>query len=82
LESLSPLADSALDIAKEMNKKDFLFFKKALLSERRQEIEGEMPEKYMPLLIPDRFDQASLLLEKFQAPLGATLIRIIETEGA
>ena len=79
LEELSPLADDALDIARTMTERDFCDFKLALVHERKQE-ESRMPEKFVRLLLPDNFMIGQPMAEKFEVPLGAAVIRLIEIE--
>jgi len=80
LRELSPLADDALAIAEEMTKRDFRVFKRALVRERDEEIESGMPQKYQALLMPQQFIFATTLAEKYDATLGAVLIRSMEDE--
>lgn len=77
LQELSPLADDALRVAERMTDGDFRRFKTALQVERRQE-NTVMPEKYFSLLIPKIFITAMQIAERFQVPLGAAAIRVIE----
>ncbi len=80
LEELSPFADDALDVARSMTERDFCDFKLALAHERWQG-ESRMPERFFHLLIPDKFIAGQPIAEKFEAPLGAVLIRIMEIEA-
>ena len=82
LREISPLADDALAIAEQMSDQNFCDFKLALIQERKiawQEEDGGsvMPEMYSTLLIPKLFICAFFIADKFQVPLGAALIRII-----
>lgn len=79
LAELSPFADDALVVAKSMTEGDFCTFKLALPFERRGD-ESKMPERFGSILLPDRFIPAIFLSEKAGAPLGATLVRILEVE--
>jgi len=84
LEQLSPLADDALEIAKQMANPDFYKFKKALQYERqhykRQEKVSKMPSRYYALLIPNWFVYALPIADKCKIPLGGALIRCIESD--
>lgn len=80
LEELSPFADDALEVARSMTEQDFCDFKLALVHERKHG-ESRMPERFSCLLIPDRFIAGQLVAEKFDVPLGAALIRIMEMEA-
>jgi len=80
LSELSPLADEALEVAEQMNNKDFAEFKRALERERLQK-DSSMPSRYMPLLVPKRFVSAGIVAEMCVMPLGAAIIRIMEEEG-
>ncbi len=79
LQNLSPLADDALSIAKKMKEQDFLIFKKVLQYERKME-DSRLPNKYLSLVIPQKFILANPLAEEYKVPLGAALIRMIELE--
>jgi len=79
LQNLSPLADDALSIAKKMKEQDFLIFKKVLQYERKME-DSRLPNKYLSLVIPQKFILANSLAEEYKVPLGAALIRVIELE--
>jgi len=80
LHELSPFADDALEVAKGMNAQNFYEFKLTLAYERRQE-DSKMPEKYYALVLPKWFSPYALLLaEKAIVPLGATLIRLLDSE--
>ncbi len=79
LTELSPFADDALVVVKSMGESDFCTFKLALPSEHRGD-ERKLPERFGNILLPDRFIQAIILSEKAGAPLGATLVRILEGE--
>ena len=78
LQHLSPLADEALTVAANMDDEEFYRFKTDLKHER--EGYSEMPEKYLPLVIPPKFILATLLADKYQVSLGLVLIRTIEVE--
>lgn len=79
LGELSPFADDALAVAQSMTESDFCNFKLALPFERRGD--GSKTPRYSgAILLPERFVPAVLLAEQAGAPLGATLIRLLETE--
>lgn len=87
LRELSPLADDALEIAERMDDLAFVQFKLALKRERssverdgRSSMPLRLPLRYGVLLIPKRFFEALPLSEKYEVPLGAVLIRIMEKE--
>ncbi len=83
LRELSPLVDDALEVAEKMREADFYEFKLALAYERGHidyEV-SKIPDRYFPLVIPKRFFNAVHLADKYLAPLGAMLIRIMETEN-
>jgi len=75
---LSPLADDALEVAEHMDQQDFYEFKLALAYERRQD--SKLPNKYSALVIPNWFIYAIPVTDKCKIPLGAALIRVIESE--
>ena len=79
LQDLSPLADDALNIVEKMKEQDFLIFKEALQYERKME-DSRLPNKYHPLVIPQKFILATLLAKEYEVPLGAALIRMMEVE--
>ncbi len=80
LKELSPFADDALSVAEKMTEKDFKLFKLKLKSERTQQYESSVPNKFINLLIPSRFLQASFIAKSFNVCLGVMLIRIAQTE--
>lgn len=81
---LRPLFDDALDVAEQMNDRDFKKFKLALCYERElaKGIEGrsKMPARYLVLLFPRRLVKAFPLAEQALVPLGVALIRVAEFE--
>lgn len=79
LEELSPFADDALEVTKSMSERDFCDFKLALPAERDGK-DGHMPEQFVSLLLPTRLLKAMFLSQKAAAPLGTTLIRMLEVE--
>jgi len=79
LHQLSPFVDDALKVVEHMNHQDFYEFKIALAYERIQE-DSKMPERYLALLIPQWFMYAIPISEKCKVPLGATLIRFMESK--
>lgn len=83
LKQLSPFVDDALAVAERMSYQDFVDFKLALAYEHRLAKENgnsKMPKKYMPLVVPKWFIPALHIAEKFEAPLGIALIRLVECE--
>lgn len=79
LQNLSSLADDALIRAQEMTSEDFGRFKEAMarerdLSEAQEESGSQMPEEWLPILMPERFLQAYLMAQSFNVPLGARLL--------
>ena len=89
LDSLSPFADDALAVAKRMTQGDFDEFKKYLrlkprwkgsLVLKRTEI-GEMPGKYIPLILPQLFLEADCsLIKDYGISLGTYLIKTIRAQ--
>lgn len=79
LQHLSPLVDDALSIAEKMKEKDFMKFKKDLQYERKME-DSRLPNKYHPLIIPQRFVLAIFSAEKYEVPLGTALIQMMKSE--
>jgi len=84
LTKISPFADDALNIAESMDVLDFSTFKLALTKERKaaedDSAESCMPDRFIPLVLPERFISAILLAEAAAVALGVALIRILETE--
>ncbi len=79
LRELSPFADDALAAAERMTPEEFSDFKMRLSLERKGE-DSEMPLAFTPILLPDRFLPAISLAQKAAAPLGTTLVRLLEHE--
>lgn len=83
LQELSPIADDALDVAIAMTAVDFAVFKLARARDKASGNQGPtaVPQQFFPLLIPARFIKGVAIAEKFNAPLGAVLIREMEREN-
>lgn len=79
LRQLSPLADDALSVAENMSERDFQRFKSALKAERGCEFGSAFPRKFRSLILPKNFVSTTILAEKYEAPLGVTLIQLSET---
>ena len=78
LRQLSPITDDALKVAESMSEQDFAYFKENLPAYR----EGtKTDKKYGTLLIPNRILAVGLLglSERYGAPDGAVLVRLMET---
>lgn len=82
LRELSPFADDALAVAETMNEMEFIEFKLCLAHERRIARVGYGESKLLPrhssLVVPRFFLQASPIAERFNVPIGATMVRLIE----
>ena len=84
LRSLGPLASDAFSVATKMDVIDFIDFKMRLARERMASKSGEpsrMPERYYPIIIPEKFFMGLRVSSDFGAPLGTTLLRILEVEN-
>lgn len=86
LEELSPFANDALAIAEKLGEDDFRKFKTALALERstatdRIDQRSEIPQKWLPIVLPVRFIQAQLLAEEYEVCLGAALVRLMRIEA-
>ncbi len=79
LEELSPFADDALEIARSMTMQDFYDFKLALPFERNGK-DWQMPDRFSSLVLPTRILKGMFLSQKAGAPLGTTLVRMLEVE--
>ncbi len=83
LGELSPMADDALDLSMGLTEQEFRDFKIALAHERRvahEDGDSTFPRQYDELLLPQRFIEALIIVEKFEMPLGAALIRLLQHE--
>ncbi len=79
LEELSPFADDALEVSRNMTVHDFCDFKLSLPFGRRG-VSHVMPKNFLPILLPSLILKGMILSEKFAAPLGTTLVRMLEVE--
>ncbi len=80
---LSPFADDALSRAEVMSDDEFVEFKKLLPAERQSSLSDGaniLPERYLVLVLPERFLAALMLNERAGCSLGMTMLRIMEYE--
>ena len=84
LAALGPLTADAWAVAAAMDESDFIDFKLMLAHERFVHAHGgdsNFNERYLPILIPERFFAAIPLAEKFGAPVGTALMRTLAIEN-
>lgn len=77
------LVDDAQEIVSKWTEEDFADFKKARAKERRGIFSGEENAKrFTIVMMPELMFKASMISEKFKAPWGLAVLRILEVKKA
>jgi hypothetical protein len=81
IEQWQPFVDDALAVAKAMDDKAFLVWRSGLSKERKGAFAGmKWADRFMAILIPDKFLRAGIVADQYKVPLGLALWRLAEVD--